>query len=359
MSTAHQHAANFSIREARVIIGDLFVHKPIIYWTDMLVTLTVGYTASGFYLRSPMFSFSQIAGMVVVAFALFRVGSFIHEITHMRQGEMLGFRIAWNLLAGIPMLTPSFFYENHIDHHNSHRYGTRDDGEYLPLGASSPIHILWFYLQVPLLPLYIFTRFLLSPLTFLHPRLRQWTLEHASSFVINFRHRLTIPKTAPRKVWALLETACFLRAVAMIALVAVGVYPWVRLPQLYVLSMCVLGLNYIRNLVAHHYRNTGDQMSHQEQLEDSVNITGGRFWTELFFPLGLRMHALHHLFPGLPYHNLVRAHYRLMAELPADSVYRQTVYPSYWAVLRELWRDTKAAQQQRHVPAAGPHPLAA
>ena len=45
------------------------------------------------------------------------------------------FTIGWNLLCGIPMLMPSFFYENHIDHHNSHRYGTKRDGEYLPLGA--------------------------------------------------------------------------------------------------------------------------------------------------------------------------------------------------------------------------------
>ena len=49
---------------------------------------------------------------------------------------MRSFTIGWNLLCGIPMLMPSFFYENHIDHHNSHRYGTLRDGEYLPIGAA-------------------------------------------------------------------------------------------------------------------------------------------------------------------------------------------------------------------------------
>ena len=73
-------------------------------------------------------------------------------------------------------------------------------------------------------------------------------------------------------------------------------------------------------------------MSYLEQLEDSVNITGHPLLTELFFPLGLRYHALHHLFPALPYHNLGTAHRRLMAQLPADSLYHQTVYPSYWSV---------------------------
>ena len=46
------------------------------------------------------------------------------RIAHMREGEMLSFRIAWNMLCGIPMIMPSHFYENHIDHHNSHHYGT-------------------------------------------------------------------------------------------------------------------------------------------------------------------------------------------------------------------------------------------
>jgi fatty acid desaturase len=263
---------------------------------------------------------------------------------------MRAFRVAWNLLFGIPTLAPSFFYENHIDHHNSRHYGTLRDGEYLPLGAGPLAGILLFYAQVPLLPIYIFLRFLFSPITFLHPKLRNWVLEHMSSFVINFRHRLAIRKTAPRWIWAMLEVACFLRAVLLVGVVAVGAYSWTRLVQFYCLSVFVLGLNYIRNLVAHHYRNTGGEMSHLAQLEDSVNITGHWFWTELFFPLGLRYHALHHLFPGLPYHNLGRAHRRLMAQLPADSPYRQTVYTSFWAVVRELLDDVKAASRQ-HTPA--------
>jgi fatty acid desaturase len=106
-------------------------------------------------------------------------------------------------------------------------------------------------------------------------------------------------------------------------------------------------LNYNRNLVAHRYENTGGPMSHAEQLADSITIIGRPLVTELFFPLGLRYHALHHLFPGLPYHNLGVAHRRLMAHLPADAPYRRTIFSSYWQALANLWSNTRRATHAR------------
>ena len=99
----------FSIRQARELVDDLFVHRPAIYWTDFLLSLTVGYACAGVYLRSTPFSAQQILGFTVAGFALFRVASYIHEITHMRGRQLLGFRIAWNVLFGIPALMPSLF----------------------------------------------------------------------------------------------------------------------------------------------------------------------------------------------------------------------------------------------------------
>ena len=133
--------ARFSIGEARGLVADLFTYNPLLYWTDLLVSLTIGYTAAVVYLHAPLFSPLQLTSFLVCGFALFRAGSHVHEIAHMRAGEMLGFRIGWNVLCGIPMLMPSHFYENHIDHHNSHHYGTEHDGEYLPLGSRAAARI--------------------------------------------------------------------------------------------------------------------------------------------------------------------------------------------------------------------------
>jgi fatty acid desaturase len=346
--------ATFSIAEARRLLGDLFEHRPAIYWTDFLVSLTIGYACAATYLNAPLGSLPQIVCFPIAVFALFRVGSFIHEIVHFRRDEMKGFRTAFDLLAGVPMLMPSFFYGNHIDHHNTHHYGTGQDGEYLPLGSGPLRNVAKFYAQVIFLPAAVAFRFLiLTPISFLHPRLREWTLQHCSSFVINLRYRRrSIPADAPRAYWAFIETLCFLRTLAIFVWVVNGWAPWYRIPMLYLLAMCVLGLNYVRNVVAHHYQGDGEPMSHAEQLLDSVNIEGGRLGgpiTELFFPLGLRYHALHHLFPALPYHNLYAAHRRLMAELPAESAYRRTVYPSFWSALDVLRRRAAtAAELERH-----------
>jgi fatty acid desaturase len=329
----------FSARRAREILAGLFERRATVYWIDLIATIAIGYGAAAIYLRAPAFSPLCIASYLIAGFALFRAGSFIHEITHLHGGEMRSFTIGWNLLCGIPMLMPSFFYQNHIDHHNSHRYGTLRDGEYLPIGAGSRWQLVWFWLQVPLLPVYVFVRLgVITPLSAFSPRLRQWALEHMSSFVINFRHRLDIPANAPRRAWAWLEAACCVRALAIFAAVAMGLHSPTRIVQLYCLAMLTLGLNYVRNMAAHHYRNaSGEEMTYLDQLEDSVNITGGPIFTELFFPLGLRFHALHHLFPALPYHNLGKAHRRLIAELPPNTLYHQTVYPTFWSVMHELW----------------------
>ena len=53
--------------------------------------------------------------------------------------------------------------------------------------------------------------------------------------------------------------------------------------------------------------------------------------------MGLRYHALHHFLPSLPYHSLGRVHRQLLAELPADAPYRQTVREGLLAPLQKLW----------------------
>jgi fatty acid desaturase len=343
MNSSH----SFDVSRARGLVQDLFQPRPWIYWSDFLVSLTIGYGCAVAYLDMQGLTLVRIGCFVMAGLALFRVSSFMHEIVHFRKNELVGFRIAWNLLAGVPMLTPSFLYESHLGHHNTNDYGTANDGEYLPL-ANGPLRDIAYFLgQVFVQPIAVVLRFtLLTPISFLHSGLRQWTLEHASSFVINWRHRRKIPDNAPRLQWAVMDMICSLRAMAIFAAVGFGATHWTRVLLLYSIAVFILSLNHLRTLVAHRYRSDGRKRSHVEQLFDSVDVIGTPLLTELWSPVGLRYHALHHLFPSIPYHNLGIAHRRLMQHLPADSPYRSVVQPSYRSAVRQLLADVR--HQRRH-----------
>ena len=332
--------------QARAAVKDLFEHSARIYWTDFLFSMALGYAAVALYLFSPAFSLPFFIGLAIAAFALFRCGVFIHEIVHMPQGRMPVFRAAWNILFAIPFLMPSFMYKNHADHHNPRHFGTVKDGEYLALGAGPVSRIVGYFLQVPLLPALAIFRFLvLTPLSFMHPRLRRWVLVHASSFVINPQYRRSVPADEPHGTWVALEAAIFLELAVFAALLISGKVAWSIFFELYVLGMLASGLNWIRTLAAHGYRNTGGAMSYLEQVEDSNTVIGPAWLTELLFPVGLRYHCLHHMFPAIPYHSLGIAHERLMAQLPSDSPYRRTMRRGFLEAVAVLWRGASSTAQ--------------
>jgi fatty acid desaturase len=135
----------------------------------------------------------------------------------------------------------------------------------------------------------------------------------------------------------------------MFAAVGIGATHWSRVVLLSSLAVYILTLNYVRTLAAHRYRSDGQKLTHVDQLFDSVDVIGTPVLTELWSPVGLRYHALHHLFPSIPYHNLGTAHRRLMQQLPADSPYRAVVQPSYWSALRQLLADARQ-HDQREAP---------
>jgi fatty acid desaturase len=153
--------------------------------------------------------------------------------------------------------------------------------------------------------------------------------------VINFGYCRPLPKEPQHWMWTALEVWCSVRCWMVIVLVLQGDAPWRRLPLVYLMASFIMGINLVRTFVSHRWHSSGEAMSHQDQILDTNTIVGDWFFTELLCPLGMRYHALHHLFPALPYHNLGIAHRRLMRELPADAAYRQTVYSGFWSARRK------------------------
>jgi fatty acid desaturase len=344
------HAASTRwIATAKAALRDLTTPNPWIYWADLLTTVTVGYAAAWLYLDMTGFSLTRALAYGVAVLALFRAGTFTHELVHLRRSQMPYFRVAYDLLYGIVALFPSFAYAYHADHHRIGNFGTERDGEYMPLHRGPYLQLLIFFAHIFYLPIAVTFRFLvLTPLSFFNTRLRTFVLERASSFgMSNLEYRGRAPSAAALRYWTTIEWLCFLRITLAIALVVAGIHEPSRLLLLYSLASGALFLNFLRVLGLHGYCNEGEELSHADQLADTVTIARQPVLQFIVFPLGMSYHTLHHMFPSLPYHNLGRAHRRLMQILPQDSTYVRTVYDGYGAVLRHFWREMREVERNK------------
>ena len=332
---------------AREIVADLFQPQPWRFWTDFVVSTICAYVLASIWLALPMSSPVAWLAFFSGSTLLYRSSMFIHELVHLPTSQMKWFRRTWNFFAGVPMMVPSFSYASHLHHHSSRHYGTEHDGEYLPLASGSIKGILIFLTQIVSQPILVFFRYAIgTPLSFLHPALRKWTLSHASSLVINFQYQKQPKPTGQSRSDTFWELFTCFRTWVMLALVLAGIMPAVRLPKIFMLAMFALTLNHIRTLAAHRYTNDGETISHLDQFLDSTNVQGN-WLTELLCPLGSRYHALHHLFPRIPYHNLGIAHRRLVAQLADNSVYHDATYPSIWSAIRDLLENVRTHQKSQ------------
>jgi fatty acid desaturase len=331
------------LRTAAELTRDISLARAVIYWPDMLGSAALGYAAlaGAILIADPMLA---IVSGIIAAFALYRALLFIHELTHIHKDALPGFRLAWNLLVGLPMLTPSFVYEGvHTLHHARTRYGTSEDPEYLALALMKPWTLPVFIAAALVFPLALLLRSaVLVPLGLVIPPLRRAVWEHLSSLSINpaFRRRPPEGEFARLVMWQ--ELGATLWAWALVS--SVWLLGW--RPLLIALAVTALGavLNQVRTLVAHLWENDGEPMTVTAQYLDSVNVPPPGPLAPLWAPVGLRYHALHHLLPSLPYHALGEAHRRLSAELGAGSVYARANHSGLTALVGRLVKNTMRAR---------------
>ena len=327
------------LRAAADLSREFSVAKPGIYWPDMLASALVGYAGLAGAILADGVALALACGLVAVL-ALYRAASFIHELTHIRRDALPGFRLGWNLIVGIPLMIPSFMYEEvHTQHHARTRYGTANDPEYLPLALMKPWSLPLFILIALLMPAGVMLRFgILTPLSLIVPPLRRIVREQFSALSINPDYRRRAPEGDLKRRWAWQEAgAC---AAALILMSSVFFLGWKPLLTFMAVHSGVSVLNQLRTLVAHLWENEGEAMTVTAQYLDSVNVPPPSPWAELWAPVGLRYHALHHLLPSVPYHALPQAHRRLVAALGQDSPYHRGNYPGMWPLVGKIARST-------------------
>ena len=327
------------LRAAVELTRDIAAARPAIYWPDMLLSAALGY--GGLYgaivATQPL---AALACAVASAFGLYRAFLFIHELTHIHKDALPGFRFAWNVIVGIPMLMPSFVYEGvHTLHHARTRYGTAEDPEYLPLARMNPVSLPMFAFLAFVTPPSLRGRSAVrGPRGAVPPPLRRLVWAHLSSLSINpaFRRRPPEGAFARMVFWQELGASAWSWTVLW--------WSWHHgwrplLVTLAIFSSAAL-LNQVRTLVAHLWENAGEPMTVTAQFLDSVNVPPPGPLSPLWAPVGLRFHALHHLLPSMPYHALGEAHRRLSAHLGPQSTYQRASYPGLMPLLGRLVRAT-------------------
>ena len=333
----------------RRIVADLFEPNRWFYWVDFLLCSAVAWTAVFVALRAEPVSWEHLAAVLVASFAFYRGILFTHELVHVRRGALPGFRIVWNILCGIPLMVPNFLYLGvYVAHHSKTIYGTRSDGEYLPFATRKPTLILRHFLLYLVQPLAVFLRFaIVAPISVIRRKTRIKVMRKLSSQSLRVQYTREIPTRKDElRSWTAQEIGAFSLGSTLLIATLLGYLPWAALGHWYVIVFLVFVYNGLRALGAtHRYRTDEKQITFEEQITDSVTVTGNLASTFLICPVGLRYHALHHLFPTIPYHSLGEAHRRLWRQLPENAAYRGTGVRSVWEGCALVWRDAAA-----HVP---------
>jgi fatty acid desaturase len=326
--------------------GDLFKRfapafrpRPVLYWLDMLTSAAVGWALFFLAATSPLGSVVHVLATIGSIFALLRAALFIHELAHFKPGALPHFETVWNLLIGYPIQVPSLMYVgSHMSHHRRDVFGTAQDPEYAPIAHWSRLRIGLFVAYLVFLPLALPIRWgVLSPLSRLFPRLRQWVVGKLSTLVINSDYTRPMPRGEQTARWTRQEMGAGIFAWAIALGFAAGWVPLAFLIQWWLLGAGILVVNQVRTLAAHGYENTGAEMDTENQILDSINLRGWSLLTVLVAPVGLRYHALHHYLPSLPYHSLGVVHRQLLQELPEDAPYRSTLRDGLIVPLKKLW----------------------
>jgi fatty acid desaturase len=319
------------ISRMKQILKDYHEPNKLIFWRDILSFSLIGWvliTYSSFNFILPLY--------LVGVFMLYKGGMLIHEISHLAK-KIKGIRTAYDLLLGYPISYPSYIYDTHLYHHGKKTYGTLRDPEYLYIENFSGLTLIRPLFAAFLLPIFQWIRFGIVPFItpFMPRKFKVHLFQKYSTLVFSMAYVRPIRNEEQSLMTMMREDLlCASYKVGLIALLYFEILPMRFLFIYYIAFVIASLLNMYRALFNHIYANkSGESLSWEDHLMDTATIKAGPI-TNLFFINGLNYHALHHLFPELPYHNLKAAHFKLVDELEEDHIYKKCIFNSVYDLVK-------------------------
>lgn len=303
-----------------------FQAKPSIYFRDFFISMVIflGALAWGLKADWPLVAIPCVVAAAFVA----RLGIFAHELSHRPSDRSMKlFYWVWQLTAGALVQMPSArFVEPHKAHHTTGIFRTKDDPQYLLVRSDGKLAVFVLVLLPFLTPLYTFFQILIASIGGLR-------LEEAMDAFTRrkFNFSISTPLPPARKSEVTWLARYYLVLYALFAFLLPQ-----ALPFYYAVLVGGWLVVVLRIPLEHELERYAETSESRDQMLDSFTVETPL--AVIVQPLGFRYHTAHHMYPGVPYHNLPALHEHLKATVPQ---YRNSILP-YWTAIR------------RARPAAGP-----
>ena len=230
---------------------------------------------------------------ILSSICLYRAGAFTHEIAHQyHRREFKLFRFIWTYTIGILLIQhPLRFTKPHLKHHKVGIFGTKQDPQYPLVRSNIWIWILVFIISPIGLPIFNFIISILSLFNI-----------HESKFH-NILYKNITYSTQEKKEMNVTDKIY----------TGVIVLGFVLNPTLICkLALVIIGSWWLATLripLEHELKAYKETSNREDQRLDSKTHLSPIYI--IVQPLALRFHTAHHLYPGVPYHNLEDLHYKL------------------------------------------------
>ncbi len=300
-----------------MIDREFFSPRPSRYYRDFLSYLSVFLAAFVWGIQTdwPM----VILPWLLAVLSLHRAGLFCHEVVHSKHSSLRVFRVLYSwTVALIVMVPPIRFGLPHLAHHRLGVFGTHEDPQYPQVRGNAfamTMVLVIIPFVVPFTNLLMILTGALGAFRF-EQALDRWSTE---TLGFSLSSELDADQQGEVKRHARVTLVLFLIFVtlmpgALLFYYAVLVGGWALITA--------------RIPLEHELETLADTSGPNDQMADSFTIESPL--ALLIQPIGFRFHTAHHMYPGVPYHNLPALHEELKRTSPE---YRNSII-SLWTAIR-------------------------